>query len=67
MRTPRKRPKRTSEGKDLGQTDRSDEAGPDDEVARQPKVTSHLMDMDLSAIKAHLRRILRKIRSSKGK
>jgi hypothetical protein len=66
MRTPRKGRGGSKKERDTGPTDRSDkEAGSEHHQAGQPKVTSYLLDMDLRAVKAHLRHVLRKFRARK--
>jgi hypothetical protein len=66
MRTPRKGRPRSKKGKDLDPTDRpKEEAGSENHTAGQPKVTSYLLDLDLRAVKAHLRHVLRRFRATK--
>jgi hypothetical protein len=66
MRTPRKVRGGPKKGKDTDPTDRSNkEVGSENHQASQPKVTSYLLDMDLRAVKAHLRHVLRKFRARK--
>jgi hypothetical protein len=63
MRTPRKTRGGSKKGRD---TDPSrEEAGSEYHEPGQPNVTSYLLDMDLRAIKAHLRHILRRFRARK--
>lgn len=66
MRTPRKGRPRSKKRKDLDSTDRSnEEAGSEHHEPGQPEVTSYLLDMDLRAVKAHIRHVLRKFRATK--
>lgn len=66
MRSPRKGRGGSKKERDAGPTDRSvKEAGSEHQEAGQPKDISYLLDMDLRAIKAHLRHVLRKFRARK--
>jgi hypothetical protein len=66
MRTPRKSRRESKKERDIGPTDRSDkEAGSGHQQAGHPKPTSYLLDMDLRAVEAHLRHVLRKFRATK--
>ena len=66
MRTPRKGRGGSKKESDTGSTDRSDEGtGSEHQQAGQPKVTSYLLDMDLRAVKAHIRHVLRRFRATK--
>lgn len=69
MRTPRKGRGESKKERDTGSSDRSDkEAGSEHQQAGQPKVTSYFLDMDLPAVKLHLRHALAKFRvTKKGK
>lgn len=66
MRTPRKGGGGSKKERDTGPTDRSDkETGSEHQQGGQPKVTSYLLDMDLRAVKAHIRHVLGKFRATK--
>jgi hypothetical protein len=66
MRTPRKGRGGSTRKRETGPAERPDmETGSEHQQAGQPKVTSYLLDMDLRAIKAHLRHVLGKFRAKK--
>jgi hypothetical protein len=66
MRTPRKGRGESKKERDSGPIDRSDkEAGSEHQQAGQPKVTSYFLDMDLRAVRSHLRHVLGKFRATK--